>query len=426
MGIRDRRVLMIIKAMLKAGIMKEIKTNPMGTPQGGIISPLLANAYLHLLDEHVANAWIDKKLSFNKSKHSSHRHYILRKKSNLKPAHLIRYADDWILITSSKENAETWKKRIQELLQNKLKLNLSKEKTLITKVTKKPVRFLGFAYKVVRGKAKKGWITRTRADPERLKSKVDNIRAKIKHLKRQPTVDLLIHKINLVNAMIRGVINYYQAATWVNIDMQKYSWGLQRNATQCLKPLGGILVPANKTDNLTSIHSQYETKIAAIKHQGKIVGVTSLMFCKWKMTRLKNPKETPYSNEGREFYELRTGKRPLMARADELLSIHLSQNIARGLIDKRYNFEYFLNRAYAFNRDKGRCKICKIYLSPENTDLHHIKPYLPLDQINRVPNLASLCKACHGKVHDERDYSNIENKAVWKRLEKMREKLVEK
>ncbi|WP_245546890.1 reverse transcriptase domain-containing protein [Evansella cellulosilytica] len=51
MGIRDRRVLMIIKAMLKAGIMDELKENPIGTPQGGIISPLLANAYLHAFDQ---------------------------------------------------------------------------------------------------------------------------------------------------------------------------------------------------------------------------------------------------------------------------------------------------------------------------------------------------------------------------------------
>ena len=50
MGIKDRRVLQIIKAMLKAGVMEECAVNEEGTPQGGLISPLLANVYLDIMD----------------------------------------------------------------------------------------------------------------------------------------------------------------------------------------------------------------------------------------------------------------------------------------------------------------------------------------------------------------------------------------
>jgi retron-type reverse transcriptase len=93
MGIRDRRVLMIIKAMLKAGIMDEMKENPLGTSQGGVISPLLANAYLDTLDQWVTREWENKK---TRTKYSQHGHMLerLRNRSNLKPAYLVRYADD--------------------------------------------------------------------------------------------------------------------------------------------------------------------------------------------------------------------------------------------------------------------------------------------------------------------------------------------
>ena len=57
MGIRDRRVLRIIAQMLRAGIMKETEVNELGVPQGGLISPLLANVYLHSLDQWVTREW---------------------------------------------------------------------------------------------------------------------------------------------------------------------------------------------------------------------------------------------------------------------------------------------------------------------------------------------------------------------------------
>lgn len=123
MGVRDQRVLMIIKAMLKAGIMGEISENPLGTPQGGIISPLLANVYLHSMDEWITREWENKKTRTTYSS-SRNQYQSLHRYSNLKPAYLVRYADDWILLTNSRENANRWKSRIANYLKVNLKLEL--------------------------------------------------------------------------------------------------------------------------------------------------------------------------------------------------------------------------------------------------------------------------------------------------------------
>jgi group II intron reverse transcriptase/maturase len=86
MGIRDKRVLMIIKQMLKAGIMNEVEVNPEGTQQGGIISPLLANAYLNVFDNYIAKAWEEKKTRHEYA-HRNSRIRAQRNRGNLKPAY---------------------------------------------------------------------------------------------------------------------------------------------------------------------------------------------------------------------------------------------------------------------------------------------------------------------------------------------------
>lgn len=414
---------MIIKAMLKAGIMNEIAENPLGTPQGGIISPLLANTYLHTLDKWVVREWEEKKTKHT-YKYKFSRHRALKTGSNLKPAYLIRYADDWVLITDTKSNAEKWKKRIAKYLNTKLKLTLSEDKTLITNVREKSIHFVGFDFKEVQGKSRTGFITRTRPNGERLKAKVKQIRKNIKAIKKTTDKNQLIHQINLVNSQIRGLCEYYQAATWVNIDLAKYANSLLTTAYKTLKQHGGDWIPANQTNNLLAIHSEYAKQIPAIEIEGLKIGITSLAFAKWKKTQLKNQDETPYTAHGREKYRERTGKKPLFARADELLNLHLSGLIAKGLTGGKYTFEYFLNRAYAFNRDKGKCRVCGTEAQNWNVHIHHVQPNLPKELVNRVPNLVTTHEICHNLIHDGKDHSEL-GKKVWTKILKFREKLSE-
>ena len=120
MGIKDRRVLQIIKAMLKAGVMGECEVNDEGTPQGGLISPLLANVYLDIMDEWITKQWENKKTQYQYGRIDNQR-YALRKTS-LIPGYLVRYADDFVIVTDTRAHAEDWKTRLQIFLQSKMKL----------------------------------------------------------------------------------------------------------------------------------------------------------------------------------------------------------------------------------------------------------------------------------------------------------------
>lgn len=428
MGIRDQRVLMIIKAMLKAGIMDELKENPLGTPQGGIISPLLANAYLDTFDQWIIREWEEKETRYNYVTNDK-KIRAMKKNTKLKPAYLVRYADDWVLITSTKSNAEKWKKRIKKYLDINLKLTLSDEKTKITNIKEKPIHFLGFNIKKSKGKSRTGYITNIRPNPEKLKEKVKKIQSETKKIKKinpnnKRGKEKLINEINRVNSIIRGVINYYEAATWVNVDMKKYADNLKYTAFKTLKPYGGKWIPANEVNNLPNTHKNYKTKIPTITYEDKIIGITSLNFCKWKRADLKKPAETPYTDEGRKLYQKRRGKAPIEKRADELFTTEYSEIVTKYQSNTKYNMEYYLNRPYAFNRDKGKCRVCGTALYKGNFHTHHIKPKLNMNKVNRVNNLASVCIQCHKGIHNNKDLSVFGEK-IWNKILKFREKLDE-
>ncbi|MED2766048.1 group II intron reverse transcriptase/maturase [Bacillus thuringiensis] len=429
MGIHDKRVLMIIKAMLEAGIIGELSRNELGTPQGGIISPLLANVYLDSFDKWIAREWEDKKTKSSYGR-KSEKFRALRKRSNIKIAYLVRYADDWVIITNSKANAEKIKYRAGKYLNETLKISLSEEKTLITNVTKKPLNFLGFTVKLEKGKGRYGYQTITKPNTGNLIRKVEQIKSAMKLILDTKNTKQVVDRINKVNAIIMGVINYYRYASHVNAVVKDEAFRLKWFAYSRLKRKfrrSKLVrwIPAKESANMREQHKNYETLIPALEYKDMWIGVTSLGFAKWDKdtNKVKDQKETPFTPLGREIRRRNTGKKPLTARADELLSLHLSKAIALDLNkNKIYNFEYFLNRAYAFNRDKGNCKICKCYLKPQDVNIHHNKPKLPLDRVNKVMNLSSLCISCHWKIHDGKDYTQL-GKTIWNKITKYRNML---
>ena len=422
MGIKDRRVLQIIKQMLKAGVLDECEVNEEGTMQGGIISPLLANVYLDIMDEGVTKQWELKHTEHAYNQDSAKRRAL--KKTNLVPGFLVRYADDFVIITDSREHAEFWKASLQAFLETEMKLTLSKEKTLITDVRKKHACFLGYEFRVVKGKGEHGYVTRTRPDRERLCRKVDALTDSIKKIPRETSREKLIDEINRINSQIRGVIQYYQCCTWVSVSMEKYGRKLQLAASRRLKQFKGKWIPAKETQNLPRIHQNYRQKLPSVKYRDIYIGVTSLTFCQWQETRGKNPKETPYTEEGRDINFRRTKKKRIQARLDELYSENVATAVLNGKWGHLNNFEFVMNRAYALNRDRLKCRVCGKWLIDNTPYTHRINPRLPLDRVNRVNNLISVHRKCYQAINmPGMDVSTFDADAQ-KRIRKYREKLV--
>jgi len=277
---------------------------------------------------------------------------------------------------------------------------------------------------VVRGKSRTGYVTRTRPDRKRLNSKVDAIAKEIKAIPLDASREQAIQKMNLINSQIRGLINYYENCTRISNVTIKHAHRLQWVAKKRLKQYNGKWIQANKTRNLMHVHKQYKTKIPAIKYRDIYIGFTSLGFCRWSKPFAKIQDETPYTDVGRVKHLKRTKKSRQKARFDESVSEKLSEMASKRLATSTLNFEFVMNRAYALNRDRFKCRVCGRWLYNGTLYTHQINPYLPLNKVNKVSNLASMHQFCFHLVHDfSADITDIDAKTR-RKIQNYREQLV--
>jgi group II intron reverse transcriptase/maturase len=183
----DRSVVKLIEMWLKAGVMEEmqVRKETTGTPQGGVISPLLANLYLHWLDRY----WERK--GYGERKHD---------------AHIVRYADDFVILCS--RQPEFYLAEAKAIL-DRLGLTLNAQKTRVVNVTKETFDFLGHQF-TVRPSKRTGLVkTFYYPRPKAMKAVRSKIREAVRSGQNWDLPKLIREK---VNPILRGWGNYFRAA----------------------------------------------------------------------------------------------------------------------------------------------------------------------------------------------------------------------
>jgi RNA-directed DNA polymerase len=197
----DKRVLALVKAFLKAGILGEdgvTRNSSTGTPQGGILSPLLANIALSVLDDHFAKAWA----SFGQHSWSRQK----RRARGLPTYRLVRYADDFVvLVAGTRDHAEQLRAEVAAVLAP-MGLRLSEEKTGIRHIDE-GFDFLGWRIQrqTRRGTKDKRFIYTWPAQKA-----LASIKARVRTVTRQGTNHPLAHLLHQLNLMLRGWTNYFR------------------------------------------------------------------------------------------------------------------------------------------------------------------------------------------------------------------------
>jgi RNA-directed DNA polymerase len=197
----DKRVLALVKAFLKAGILGEdrvLRETNTGTPQGSILSPLLSNVALSVLDQHIAHA---------PGGPSATRHERSKRRAQGLPnCRLVRYADDWcLLVAGTGADAEALREEVAGVLAP-MGLRLSQAKTLITHIDE-GLDFLGWHLQRHRKRGTNRYYVYTYPSRKALAA----VMAKVKKQCRTTGTDLPLDALLIrLNPMMRGWCGYFR------------------------------------------------------------------------------------------------------------------------------------------------------------------------------------------------------------------------
>ena len=347
--IHDVRFLGLLQGLLKAGYLEDWKYHAThsGTPQGGVVSPVLANIYLDRLDQFVERTLFPAYNRGGRKKDNREYQNLLQKawrqrqkgqieearqfrtQAQTLPSHVVddpdfrrlkyvRYADDFLLgLIGPRCEAEEIKQALGEFLQTSVKLKLSEEKTLITHARSAAASFLGYDIVTLQNNQKQEPGRHRRCINGRIGLKVPLVRVKEKcanylgHNQPRRRTELLHDSeytiVEQFQSEYRGVVAYYRLASNLR-QFSRLRWVMEQSLTRTLASKLKISVPevydrfgaAIETD-----HGACKGLQIVVEREGKqpLVAQWGGISLKWQRNAVLNDQPSPIWNQRTELLE---------------------------------------------------------------------------------------------------------------------------
>lgn len=338
LGIRDKRLICIISKMLKSEIEGEgVPTK--GTPQGGLISPLLSLIVLNELDWWVSNQW--ETYTPTRARSGKGWYGYARNYTNLKDGFIVRYADDFKIMCRTYNEAQRWYHATVDFLKTRLKLDISPEKSKVVNLHKNSSEFLWFKIKVIpKGKTRHGYVAKTDMSEKAVRKAKSNLKAKVINIQKHTTPQA----INNYNLAVMGIQNYYCIATNVYNNLTDVNYALLPAIRIRLRSIAKT-IPFRETEQ------DFKEKTTGIQDDTKIVVIGKMPLLPVTGVHHRSPMNfsqdiTNYTAKGRE----KIHKQISSVSPDDFL------NLARAR-EPNETIEFNDNRISAFAIQQGNCYV---------------------------------------------------------------------
>ena len=400
MGICDKKLLSIVSAMLKAEV-AGIGFPDKGTPQGGIISPLLSNIVLNELDWWIASQWEDfptrKKYAtgtnYNGTENKGNKYKMLRDYTRLKEVTCVRYADDFKLFAKSYGQAKKLFYAVEGWLKGRLGLSISPEKSKIVNLKETYSEFLGLRIKAVNhgSEHKPKYVVESHIREKSL----DKIKSDMKRL---------IHDIEFpghgkraehaavarFNSYVIGVHNYYSMATFICHDFHTLAFSVHKSLNTRLKKRLKTAKQAKKR-KLGYVIPDYIKERYGDSGQLKFVrgyALAPIGYVKHRNPMMKRCITNSYTPEGREAVHKMLGKS---------IDTGIMHYLMRNPIPYQ-TAAYNDNRISLYCAQNGKCAVTGRKLEIKEIHCHHKLPRY-LGGTDEYKNLAIVSEDVHRLIH---------------------------